>query len=133
MAWDLNDQEFEAVLRLSGPERYSYFIKHATSHGELWGLVDGRGWVIAEDDAGASHFPVWPHPRFASACAQGPWSGATSESIDIDECVEGWLPKLHHDGLRVAVFQTPDEQGVGVGADRLREDLELELAELGPG
>ena len=48
-------------------------------------------------------------------------------AIDVDEWVEGWLPNLARDGMRVAVFQTPADKGVGVPPERLRRDLEIEL------
>ena len=87
------------------------------------------GWVVAADDEEIQHFPVWPHPRFAEACAAGAWRGENSVAVDIDEWVEAWLPKLGEDGMRVAVFQTPDDQGVGVAPERLKRDLEDELAQ----
>ena len=99
MGWDVNDEEFESVLALPANRRYEYFVKRAASHGELWGLRGGGGWVVAEDDEGTQHFPVWPHQRFAEACAEGPWR---------DE-------------------KTPDDQGVGVAPERLKRDLEIEL------
>ena len=77
---------------------------------------------------GRCEFPVWPHARYAAACAAGPWHGATPNSIDIDEWVDAWLPKLGEDGLRVAVFQTQADQGVGVSPERLKRDLDDELA-----
>jgi hypothetical protein len=129
MAWNVNDEEFEAVSALPASGRYAYFIKRAASHGELWGLRGADGWVVAVDDDGNQHFPVWPHPRFAEACAEGPWKGETPVAIDIDEWVHAWLPDLEKDGMRVAVFQRPDDEGVGVGAQRLKSDLEEELAQ----
>jgi hypothetical protein len=96
-------------------------------------LTDTEGWVIAEDDAGEKHIPVWPHPRFAASCAEGPWRGATPASIEIDDWVEVWLPRLRDDGLRVAVFQSPDDEGVGVGAVRMRDDLESGLSKFESG
>jgi Protein of unknown function (DUF2750) len=127
-AWDVNEQEFRSVLELPGNQRYGYFVKRAASHGELWGLRGEGGWVVAEDDEAVPHFPVWPHPRFAEACAAGPWAGERPAAIDIDEWVEAWLSNLERDRLRVAVFQTPEDQGVSVGASRMRRDLEDELA-----
>jgi hypothetical protein len=129
MSWELNDEEFASVLALSGKRRYGYFVKRAASHGELWGLHGDGGWVVAEDDEGNHHFPVWPHQRFAEACAEGPWDGEQPVAIDIDEWVEAWLPALEEDGIRVAVFQTPADQGVGVAPGRLKRDLEAELAQ----
>ena len=128
MSWNVNDEEFRTVVALPAPERYAYFIKRAAGHGELWSLTDTDGWVIAVDDENTGHIPVWPHPRFASACAEGPWQDAKPTPIEIDEWVVAWLPKVREDGLRVAVFQTPEDKGVGVSADRLKSDLEDELA-----
>jgi hypothetical protein len=127
--WEMNDEEFESVLALPANRRYEYFVKRAASHGELWGLRGAGGWVVAGDDEGNKHFPVWPHPRFAEACATGPWDGEKPVAIDVDEWIEAWLPKLEEDGMRVAVFQKPDEQGVGVAPERLKKDLESEVAE----
>jgi hypothetical protein len=87
------------------------------------------GWVVAEDDEGTQHFPIWPHQRFAEACATGPWQGEKPVPLDVDEWVAGWLPDLEEDGIRVAVFQTPDDQGVGVAPSRLKRDLDAELAQ----
>ncbi len=129
MAWDMNGEEFEAVIALPASGRYEYFIKRAASHGELWALRGDGGWVIAIDDEGHEHFPVWPHPYFAQACAEGPWEGEKPVAIDVDEWVEGWLPALDKDGMHVAVFQTPNDQGIGVGAQRLKRDLDDELAQ----
>jgi hypothetical protein len=128
MAWEVKDQEFRSVLELPGSRRYGYFVKRAASHGELWGLRGDGGWVVAADDDAVPHFPVWPHPRFAEACATGPWAGEKPAAIDIDEWVEAWLANLERDGMRVAVFQTPEDQGVSVGTGRLKRDLENELS-----
>ena len=127
MTWEVNDAEFTSVLALPGPRRYEYFVKRAASHGRLWGLRGERGWVIAEDDEGDQHFPVWPHPRFAQALATGQWSDAVPMAIDIDEWVDEWLPELDGDAMRVAVFQTPVDEGVGVSPQRMKRDLDTEL------
>jgi hypothetical protein len=129
LGWEVNDEEFRSVLALPAERRYEYFVKRAASHGALWGLRGSGGWVIAEDDEGNQHFPVWPHSRFAEACAENPWAGETPAAIDVDEWVEAWLPNLERDAMRVAVFQTPDDQGVGVGPERLKRDLEEELSQ----
>jgi hypothetical protein len=131
MSWEVNDREFESVLALPPQTRYEYFIKRSASHGELWGLHGVQGWVIAEDDHGEKHFPIWPHRRFAQACSSGPWAAESPRSIDIDEWVEAWTPQLERDGLRIAVFQTPEDEGIGVSVERLKRDLEAELSLFG--
>lgn len=127
MGWEVNDEEFESVVGLPANRRYEYLVKRAASHGELWGLSGEGGWVVAADDEGNQHFPVWPHQRFAQALAEGLWEGEKPVSIDIDEWVEAWLPNLERDGMRIAVFQTPDDKGVGVSPERFKTDLEAEL------
>jgi Protein of unknown function (DUF2750) len=102
-------------------------LRQAAVHGQLWGLRAAGGWVVAEDDEGDQYLPVWPHQRFAEALATASWEDEVPVAIDVDEWVEGWLPDLERDGLRVAVFQTPADEGVGVSPERLRRDLEIEL------
>ena len=116
------------MISLPGDRRYEYFIKRAAARSELWGLRSRDGWVVAEDDEGAQHLSVWPHARFAEACATDPWADAKATPIDVDEWILGWSPNLERDGLRVAVFQTPDDQGVSVSPSRLRADLEHEVS-----
>jgi hypothetical protein len=129
MSWELNDEEFQAVVSLPGARRYEYFIKRVAAQSELWGLHSEDGWVVAEDDDGTPHLPLWPHPRFAEVCASGEWADAHPASIDVDEWVVGWSANLERDGLSVAVFQTPDDQGVGVAPSRLKHDLDDELTQ----
>jgi Protein of unknown function (DUF2750) len=129
VAWEVNDEEFASVLALPANRRYGYFVKRAAGHGEVWSLCGDGGWVVAADDQDNLHFPVWPHPRFAEACAEGPWDGEKSVAVEIDEWVEAWLPKLDRDGVRIPVFQTPEDQGVGVAPLRLKRDLEDELSQ----
>lgn len=130
MSWDVADEEFESVLSLPAERRYGYFIKRVAGHGELWGLRGAGGWVVAQDDEGSPHLPLWPHPRFARACATGVWKDEEPAGIDVDDWVAAWPPTLDKDGLRIAVFQTPHDQGIGVSPTRLKADLENELAQL---
>ena len=97
---------------------------------ELFGQSDDVALRAADVAETSGVLRVWPHPRFAGAVAKGSWDDAVLVAIDVDEWVEGWLPDLDRDGIRVAVFQTPDDEGVGVSAERLRRDLETEVEKL---
>ena len=127
MPWEVTDREFAALVTLPGPKRYEYFVKRAAGHATLYGLHGDDGWALAEDDDGL-YLPVWPHPRFAEACARGHWAGDRPKAIDVDRFVLAWPQRLNEDGLKVAVFPTPDNHGVVVDADELRCDLEQELS-----
>ena len=83
------------------------------------------------DDAGKEFMPVWPHRRYAEACAQGEWSGAEPTPIDLDRWLEAWLPGMIKDGVGVAVFPIPNGPAVPVRPERLRDDLLEELAKYG--
>jgi hypothetical protein len=125
------DQEFERVIRLSGPERYDYSLKRFADNEEVWSLRDLTGWVLA-DQAGKEAIPVWPHRRLAEAAASGAWSGATAASIPLAVWSERWLRGAARDGRLIAVFPTPLDQGVFVAPERFQVDLDhfLEQFEL---
>ena len=127
-AWDVNEPEFDRCSSSPATNVTATSSSASQVTGSFWGLRGEGGWVVAEDDEAVPHFPVWPHSRFADACAADLWAEERPAAIDIDEWVEAWLSNLERDGLRVAVFQTPEDQGVSVSASRLKRDLEDELA-----
>jgi hypothetical protein len=65
----LSDREFEAVSRLNAEKRSKHFLTRVVDWAAAWGLRDAKGWVAATDGEGHSSFPLWPHPRYAVACA----------------------------------------------------------------
>jgi hypothetical protein len=123
---ELNEREFESVVGLPAPRRYDYFVKKVADRDTMWSLRDGAGWVTTADDSGRLHLPLWPHPDFAAACATAEWTGAEPAAVDADEWVESVAESLEDDGLSVAVFPTPEGQGVSVRPARLKADLEEE-------
>jgi hypothetical protein len=123
MAKEVNEAEFAAVLALPGPDRYSYFIGQVADWDEVWGLRGPDGWALAADDNGLQLMPVWPHARFAEACAAGEWADSLPEAIPLDRWIEAWLTGLTRDHCGVAVFPVPGGVGVPVGAERLAADL----------
>jgi hypothetical protein len=128
VTWNMNDKEYEAVLSLPAERRYRYFVKKVAGEQVVWSLTAGNGWASGLDPAGQEVFPVWPHPRFAAACATGSWEGDEPRSIDLSAWLERWTSGLYADGTLVAVFPTPSGKGVVVGAARLREDIEEECS-----
>ena len=50
MSWEVNDHEFEAVLREGAEKQYRYFVGHCADWGEVLGLaVDGTDWAMVEE------------------------------------------------------------------------------------
>ena len=131
MAKQFNDREFAAVTALDGPARYSHFIGQVADWAEVWSLKSPDGWILAAAADGQVLVPVWPHERYAAACAIGEWAGATAQAIPLDVWLERWLPGMKRDLRAVAVFPVPNGSGVVVSTERLAEDLAAELAKLG--
>jgi hypothetical protein len=129
LTWELNDSEFEALTDSPGPKRYEYFIKRSADMEQVWGLTNDEGWASGkDDDSGSETFAVWPHKRYAEACAKDEWEGRTPEAIDMKEWLDGWLPDLEKDGRKVAVFPVPSGVSVNTAPDQVGEDLRTELS-----
>lgn len=128
--WEMNDREFRVVSALPAAERYDHFVKRAADWGAVWGIRSPGGWRVMAGDDGRETLPVWPHPRFAGACAVGEWADSEPAAISLDDWLEKWTPGLAGDGRLVAVFPV-DARGVVVTPKRLADDLGAELAKLG--
>jgi hypothetical protein len=122
----VNDKEFAAVIALPPPKRYTHFIKQVVDWEQIWSLRSADGWVLAGDDEGRELVPVWPHARYAAACAQEAWQGSKPEAITLAEWMEYWLPGMQRDGRLVAVFPAPSNTGIVVTPERLHADLSEE-------
>jgi hypothetical protein len=125
----MNDEEFRAVSALPAGERYNHFVKRIADWEWVWALEqeDGKGLVQAVDDEGISYLAVWPHRRYAEACAVGDWSGTIPAAFEVHDWVVAILPRMAEEGVRLVVFETPDQKGFIVPAEGMREDLESEL------
>jgi hypothetical protein len=124
----LSEREFEAVSCLGAKERFAHFLKRVADWEAVWGLRDEAGWVAATDSDDHSSFPLWPHPRYAAACANHEWAGNAPASIDVHEFVEEWLPAMASDNVFLAVFPTPALRGILVSAMELAAALRQALA-----
>jgi len=131
VAKQVNDHEFAAVSALDGPARYSHFIGQIADWKEVWSLKSANGWILAGAMGGQVLIPVWPHERYAAACAIGEWSGATAHAIPLHDWMEKWLPGITRDHRGVAVFPSPNDAGIIVSTGRLADDLTAELEKYG--
>ncbi len=127
MTYRMTNNQFSAALKLSASLRYDHFIKRVADWGTVWSLGTAEEWALLGDAEEREVVPVWPHERYAEACASGDWAGHHPRSIPLVEWLDAWLPGIARDGRRVAVFPTPSCKGIVVTADRLQADLEEEL------
>ena len=122
----VSDQEFKAVIALPGPARYEHLVKRIADAEEVWSLRGADGWVLASDE-GRELVPIWPHPRYAEACAVGDWAGTEPASISLEDWAADWLTDMESDGRAVSAFPTPDGRTVVVDPAQFSADLEAEL------
>jgi len=124
MTWELSEKEFVSVTALPDLERYRHFISRVVDTEMIWGLRSRDGdWAYATGEDGTEVVAVWPHERYAQACATGPWADDEPTSISIDDWRAKWLPGLERDGHEIAVFPTPASTGVQLTPQRLGKDL----------
>jgi hypothetical protein len=125
MPWTLGDEEYESVWALEDAKRYDYFVSRVVDTERVWGLRSADGdWAYATAEDGREVVAVWPHERYAEACAKGPWADDRPEVISLDDWLQRWLPGLERDGHEIAVFPTCEGAGARVTPQRLRHDLE---------
>jgi hypothetical protein len=127
MSWETGENELRALQALPAADRAVQLMQLVADWEEAWGLKDEQGWVVAR---ATDALPLWPHPELAGACAQGNWKGAEPAAVPLDDLLDDLLPLLAEDGLRTALFPTPDDPGLLLDAAELRRRLEAEL-ELG--
>lgn len=114
------------LLKMSGEERFSYFIRKVTDSEAVWGLFDS-GWALSTDDKGKKAIPFWPEKDFSSLCAEGVWENYNSKQIKLDLFISKWLPGMEKDRVLAAIFPTPKNKGVIIQPNKLLTSLEDEL------
>ncbi len=127
--WEMHDKEFETVRSLPPAERYSYTIKRVADWEVLWCLTEGGEWALSADDEGNKLIPVWPHKRFAGACAEGEWDGYDLRPIELSTWMDRRVPGMQQEKRLISVFpvSTVQDRGIVARPDRFQEDLEAEL------
>ena len=123
---NIHDKHFEDLLNQRAPERYAYFIRQVADWEEVWTLRTAVGFCLMANDDVRELVPVWPHKRFAEACAVAEFAGAEAVPISLEQWIQRWLPGMQEDGRGVAVFPTPGGQGAIVEPNQMLTDLESE-------
>ena len=127
MPYRINRREFESVCALAPQRRFEHFVKRVADWEEVWGLKNGKGWVLLATPDGEEVAPFWPHPDYAQACAVDEWEDCAPALIGLAAFLERWVPGLARDGRFVSVFATPGSPGILAAADVLKKALEEEI------
>ena len=127
MAEPLAQEEFERLTKADAPDQYGYFVQRCVDNEQVWALIDGEdNWAAFGSEDEGVLLCVWPHPRFAEACAYGDWADREAVPVELDVFVEEVLPDLIREGTLVAVFPTEDT-AVPVEPERLMRDISVEI------
>jgi hypothetical protein len=131
MSYKMNPAQFEQVTGLPAQERYIHFVSKAADWQELWTLKGPNGFVMFGNDSNQECVPVWPHPDYAASLAKDSWSDCSPEQLNLESFMAKWIPGMIKDNRMVAVFPTPQEKGIVIDPQRLRDDLSAELEQYG--
>jgi hypothetical protein len=123
----ISQKEMEAVLRLSGPERYDHFVKHVVDCQQAWGLWN-EGWAMGKDDSGRLTLQLWPAREYAALSAVDGWSDYEPSEIPLEDLVNELLPNLQKDGIQPSVFRTREGDAVMPRVSQLLADLKQEMS-----
>lgn len=121
----MNEKEFNAVIKLPANVRYEYFIKKVVDYETVWGLYDD-GWAVQEDDNGNKLLPFWPKKAFAEYCSVGEWANYSTESIELYDFIQEFLPLLLKEGYKPSIFHNNIDSAV-LEIQTLITDLKAEL------
>ena len=125
----MNEPQFLSVTALSSAERGSHFIGKVADWEQLWSVRNQDGWLVPITPDGLEYFPVWPHPEYAQRITDMFYPGHKAEEISLDDFLSEWLPTLHKDNVKVAVF--PNQEWVlwimepNVLAESLKQEMAL--------
>ena len=125
MPWKIHDKEYANVAVLPDFDRYTYMCAKFGDSRRASELCNADGWVLASDDEGREGVPVWPHARFAEACAAGSWQGCVPAVIALNDWMNKWLPGMERDNRYVAAFVLPgaSNRSIKVEPAKHREHL----------
>jgi hypothetical protein len=125
----INEKQLQAVLKLTGPGRYSHFIKLAADQRTVWGLWN-EGWALASTNEGVQVFPIWPADVYAEKCAVADWSRYVPRAIDLDRLFDELLPDFAQSGILLGIFPTSQSQGITPDLRQFEADLRQELSRI---
>jgi len=112
----------DEVIQLSAEKRHAYLLTQVTLNQKIWILTDEHGCVMLNSDD-EDCVPVWPSEQFAKYWATGDWSDCSPLAISLTDWFERWTKGLEGDGVSIAVFPNPDEEGVVVFPDIFDQEL----------
>ncbi|GAB5381469.1 MAG: DUF2750 domain-containing protein [Aliiglaciecola sp.] len=114
--------QFNDIIQMPAEKRHAYLLTQVSLHKKLWILTDEHGAVMLNSDD-EDCVPVWPGEEFAKYWATGDWADCNPQAISLEDWLARWTSGLEGDGVCVAVFPNPEEEGVVVFPDVFDSEL----------
>ncbi|WJG08901.1 DUF2750 domain-containing protein [Aliiglaciecola sp. LCG003] len=114
--------ELDEIVQMSAEKRHAYLLSQVSLNKQIWILTDEHGCVMlnSEDE---DCVPVWPAREFAQSWATGEWAECEPKAISLNDWYERWTKGLEGDGVCIAVFPNPEEEGIVVFPDVFDSEL----------
>ncbi|HFA50552.1 MAG TPA: DUF2750 domain-containing protein [Bacteroidetes bacterium] len=123
---EINEQEFDSVIKLDPSKRYGYFIKRVSDWEAMYGLKLNGEWALSKLDEYIL-FPVWPHIEYAKYCSNAEWENHVPFKIDLDYFEKNVYDYLSNKNILIDVFPVSGRSGFVVGLDEFIRDINREL------
>lgn len=117
MSKDMNE-----ILQMPAEKRHAYLLTQVTLNKQIWILTDEHGCVMLNSDD-EDCVPIWPAQEFADYWATGDWAACTPKAIPLQDWFDRWTDGLEGDGVCIAVFPNPDEEGIVIFPDVFDSEL----------
>lgn len=118
--------ELTALEEATSAERLDYFLTRAMEAEEVWGLSNGRGWAMKDQD-GDLVLPIWPYSQFANANAVGEDESKISDAVSLEHFTYNLLPQLIEKDIHIEIMPTTAKKGLVLEAQALFEIIERKL------
>lgn len=121
----ISDKQVQSILKLNPIDRYEHAIKQIVGWGKLWSLYN-EGWGLVGDNE-KRYLPIWPAKEYAKICVVDEWKNYHPKSIELDDFLTKIVPDLIKNDIFLAVFVTPQDQGVTPSYEEFISHISQEL------
>ncbi len=131
LSYKMHPKQLENVFSLSSKERYEHFVSKVADWEEVWILIgaDNNFLTVNSDANDIEYLPVWPHPDYAKAYAEGLDLSLEPKLIELTIFMERWLLGLQKDGLKVGTLPNLEVTVWIMEPSDLLTDLENEVSQ----
>ena len=99
-------------MRIKTPPLVPIGNREALILGKGYDMTERKAMMISFRNVEDGREAKPEHPEYAKAWAEGEWADCKPQSITLKVWLERWVDGMEQDELCVAVFPTPDQEGI---------------------